>query len=393
MTTITETGRAHLRWALTDGVGPLIFSRLLVQFGTAEAALGATAAEMQVVKGISRDGAERILRTATQIRIENELDACAAKGVRIVARADPDYPAGLREVPDPPIALWVKGELRETDAIAIAVVGTRRCSIYGSEQARRFGELLAGAGFTVISGLARGIDAFAHHGAVDAGGRSIAVMGNGLNEIYPPENTALAEKLIEHGALLSELPMATVVRKGNFLPRNRIIAGMSLGTIVVEAPARSGALATARLAMEYNREVFAVPGRLQEATAIGTNKLIQDGAKLITSLEDILVEFPDVAARLVGQGTLSFDAANSTAANGPGGGSSSVAGDSRPVGPLSPAESAVLEALSYDPMLQEFALQLVPIPPGEALAAVTSLELKGLVRRLPGQQIVRVGRA
>ncbi|GMU84386.1 MAG: DNA processing protein DprA [Planctomycetota bacterium] len=393
MTTITETGRAHLRWALTDGVGPLIFSRLLVQFGTAEAALGATAAEMQVVKGISRDGAERILRTATQIRIENELDACAAKGVRIVARADPDYPAGLREVPDPPIALWVKGELRETDAIAIAVVGTRRCSIYGSEQARRFGELLAGAGFTVISGLARGIDAFAHHGAVDAGGRSIAVMGNGLNEIYPPENTALAEKLIEHGALLSELPMATVVRRGNFLPRNRIIAGMSLGTIVVEAPARSGALATARLAMEYNREVFAVPGRLQEATAIGTNKLIQDGAKLIASLEDVLVEFPDVAARLVGQGTLSFDPANSAAAKGRGGGGSSVVGDSRLLGPLSPAESAVLEALSYDPMLQEFALQLVPIPPGEALAAVTSLELKGLVRRLPGQQIVRVGRA
>ncbi|MCC6358268.1 MAG: DNA-protecting protein DprA [Phycisphaerales bacterium] len=393
MTTITETGRAHLRWALTDGVGPLIFSRLLVQFGSAEAALGATAAEMQLVKGISRDGADRILRTATQIRIENELDACAAKGVRIVARADPDYPAGLREVPDPPIALWVKGELRETDAIAIAVVGTRRCSIYGSEQARRFGELLAGAGFTVISGLARGIDAFAHHGAVDAGGRSIAVMGNGLNEIYPPENTALAEKLIEHGALLSELPMATVVRRGNFLPRNRIIAGMSLGTIVVEAPARSGALATARLAMEYNREVFAVPGRLQEATAIGTNKLIQDGAKLVTSLEDILIEFPDVAARLVGQGTLSFAAVSDAAAGAGAGRGSSGGGDSRPTGPLSPAESAVLEALSYDPMLQEFALQLVPIPPGEALAAVTSLELKGLVRRLPGQQIVRVGRA
>lgn len=393
MTTITETGRAHLRWALTDGVGPLIFSRLLVQFGSAEAALGATAAEMQLVKGISRDGAERILRTATQIKIENELDACAARGVRIVARADPGYPAGLREVPDPPIALWVKGELRETDAIAIAVVGTRRCSIYGSEQARRFGELLAGAGFTVISGLARGIDAFAHHGAVDAGGRSIAVMGNGLSEIYPPENTALAEKLIEHGALLSELPMATVVRRGNFLPRNRIIAGMSLGTIVVEAPARSGALATARLAQDYNREVFAVPGRLQEATAIGTNKLIQDGAKLITSLEDILVEFPDVAARLVGQGTLSFGAASDGAAGAGAGGGSSGGGDSRPLGALSPAESAVLEALSYDPMLQEFALQLVPIPPGEALAAVTSLELKGLVRRLPGQQIVRVGRA
>lgn len=393
MTTITETGRVHLRWALTDGVGPLIFSRLLVQFGSAEAALGATAAEMTLVKGISREGAERILRTATQIQIENELDACAAKGVRIICRADPDYPAGLREVPDPPIVLWVKGELRETDAIAIAVVGTRRCSIYGSEQARRFGELLAGAGVTVISGLARGIDAFAHHGAVDAGGRSIAVMGNGLNEIYPPENAALAEKLIEHGALLSELPMATVVRRTNFLPRNRIIAGMSLGTIVVEAPARSGALATARLAMEYNREVFAVPGRLQEATAIGTNKLIQDGAKLITSLEDILVEFPDVAARLVGQGTLSFGPAT-TAADAPAGESAPTDNRGpRSAGPLSPAESAVLEAISYDPMLQEFALQLVPIPPGEALAAVTSLELKGLVRRLPGQQVVRVGRA
>lgn len=402
--TITDAGRVHLRWTLTDGVGPITFARILEHFGSAEGALGATAAELQIVKGISRDGAERILRTATQIDINHEIAACEAGKVRIVCRADPDFPPGLRTIDDPPIALWVKGELRETDAIAIAVVGTRRCTIYGSEQARRFGELLAGAGFTVVSGLARGIDAFAHHGAVDAGGRSIAVLGNGLAEIYPPENKALADKLLEHGVLLSELPMATVVRKGNFLPRNRVIAGMSLGTIIVEAPARSGALATAHMAMEYNREVFAVPGRLQEATAIGTNKLIQDGAKLLTSLEDILNEFPEVAGKLMRRGSHAAGpdngadasrmagAAGDGRANSPESASTPAAGKA-PRGPLSPAESAVLEALSYDPMLQEIALQLVPLPPGDAIAAVTALELKGLVRRLPGQQIMRIGRA
>ena len=204
---ISEAGRTHLAWALTDGVGPILFSRLLIHFGDAQTALGRSATELEKVHGIGRVKADTVARTRDQAGIGEEIEAAAAHGVRIICRADPDYPPGLKEIPDAPIVLYLKGELRDTDAVALAIVGTRRCSIYAGEQARRFGELLAGAGFTVVSGLARGCDAFAHHGAVDSGGRSIAVLGNNLSEIYPPENRALAEKLLGNGALVSELPM------------------------------------------------------------------------------------------------------------------------------------------------------------------------------------------
>lgn len=185
---ISDIGRTHLTWALTDGVGPIVFSRLLTYFGDAETARGVSAGQLEQVHGIGRGKADKISRARDSATIEDEIRAAADEGIRIICRADPEYPPGLKEIPDAPIVLYIKGDYRDTDAIAIGVVGTRRCSIYGSEQARRFGELLAAAGFTVVSGLARGIDAFAHHGAVDSGGRSIAVLGNGLTEIYPPEN-------------------------------------------------------------------------------------------------------------------------------------------------------------------------------------------------------------
>ncbi len=402
--TITEAGRAHLHWALTDGVGPILFGRLVQRFGSAQAALTATAGQLESVHGIGRDGSDRIARARDSVVIDRELDAAAEHGVRIICLADEDYPVGLRQIPDAPIVLFVKGELRRTDAVAIAVVGSRRCSIYGSEQARRFGELLAGAGFTVISGLARGIDAFAQHGALDAGGRSIAVLGNGLVDIYPPENRSLAERLLEHGAWVSELPMASPVRATNFPGRNRIIAGMSLGVIVVEAAARSGALITARLASEYNREVFAVPGRVQDATSFGTNSLIRDGgAKLVTCLEDVLAELGDVGRALRPKAASGDDgrAGGTQLAGGDAtrrprsrASSKSAAVDVADAAPLFAAltelEQKVLSTLSADPILSDVLLARVSAPVGEVLAAVTSLELKGLVRRLPGQQLARV---
>ena len=308
--------------------------------------------------------------------------------MRIICRADPDYPEGLKRIPDGPIVLYVKGELRPTDAIALAIVGSRRCTIYGSEQARRFGELLAGAGFTVVSGLARGIDAFAHHGAVEAGGRSIAVMGRGLTEVYPPENAALASKILENGAWVTELPMQAAVRAENFPSRNRIIAGMTLGTLVVEAAARSGALITARLASEYNREVFAVPGRVQDPMSFGTNALIRDGAaKLVMSLEDILDELGEVGERM--RRVIDTGASRASATNDAA--QSEEPGAARPPGPLSAAESRVYEILGYDPVLQDVVLRAAELPAGEVLAALTALELKGLVRRLPGNLVVRRG--
>jgi len=386
---ISPAARAHLRWALTDGVGPILFARLLERFAGAEQALGAPAAQLALVKGISRDGAERIARLRDAAEVEREAETAAAHGVRIICRADPEYPTSLRQIPDPPIVLYVKGELRPTDAVAIAVVGSRRCSIYGSEQARRFGELLAAAGFTVVSGLARGIDAFAHHGAVDTGGRSIAVFGRGLTTVYPPENRALAERMLENGAWLSELPMQATVRGTNFPSRNRIIAGMTLGTLVVEAAARSGALITARLASEYNREVFAVPGRAQDPTSHGANALIRDGgAKLVTCLEDILVELGETGAKLRPITTPVATAAASDQAAADAGLAAHA-----PAPALSSAEQRVYDAIGAEPLLQELVIAAVHLPVGEVLAALTALELKGLIKRLPGQLVQRTTNA
>jgi DNA processing protein len=383
--TLTQAARTHLRWALIDGIGPITFGRLLLHFGSAEAALGVSAAQLQHVKGIGRESADRIARQRDSADVQTEIDAAVRHGVRIICQSDEGYPEGLKRIPDPPIVLYVKGDLRPVDSVAIAVVGSRRCSIYGSEQARRFGELLSGGGFTVVSGLARGIDAFAHHGALDAGGRSIAVMGQGLREVYPPENRALAERMLASGAWISELPMQVVVRAENFPSRNRIIAGMSLGTLVVEAAARSGALITARLASEYNREVFAVPGRVQDPTAIGVNALIRDGAaKLVTCLEDILCELGELGSMLLKQ--------REQAA---GTGAASAAGpDDRPSpGPLSAAESLIYGLIGYDAILQDAIVRASELPAGEVLAAFTTLQLKGLIKLLPGPLVVRTGTA
>lgn len=397
---ISDIGRHHLAWALADGVGPIIFTRLLRHFGDAEQARGASATELEQVHGVGRAKADQFARARDGAVIDEEIEAAAEHGVRIVCRADAEYPPGLKEIPDAPIVLYLKGEYRDTDAIAIAVVGTRRCSIYGSEQARRFGELLAGAGFTVVSGLARGIDAFAHHGAVDAGGRSLAVFGNGLTEIYPPENRALAEKLLEHGAWISELPMKATVRRENFPTRNRIIAGMTLGTLVVEAPLRSGALITARLASDYNREVFAVPGHLQEPTSAGTNAFIRDGtAKLVTGLEDILDELGTVGQKM----RPPDDSASDPAGHVVGGASPADPNAKRqraptsntriPPASLSPAEKRVYDVIPFDPILQDVVIRAAELPPGEVLAALTTLELKGLIQRLPGNLVTRRGKA
>ncbi len=406
---ITDRGRTYLRWALIDGVGPLTFSRLLAQLGDPEQALGAPAGTLQSVKGIGPEKAGAIARARDGVEADREIDAAAEHGVRIICRVDPDYPEGLKRIPDAPIVLYTKGELRPTDAVALAIVGSRHCTIYGSEQARRFGELLAGAGFTVVSGLARGIDAFAHHGAVDSGGRSIAVMGRGLTEVYPPENLALAEKLLGNGAWVTELPMQAAVRAENFPGRNRIIAGMTLGTLVVEEAQRSGALITARLSMEYYREVFAVPGRVQDPMSQGTNALIRDGgAKLVTCLEDILDELGEVGQKMrpaatterrCDDATVEGVAADRSLADAATGapadrGMPDSANAAPPPGNaprLSAAESRVYGVIGYEPVLQDFVLRAAELPPGEVLAAITSLELKGLIKRLPGNLVVRRG--
>ena len=373
-----EVLRAHVRWNLTRGVGATRFARIREHFGDAVQALGATASELHAVPGISTKQADAIARARDVASIDEELDRASALGVTIVPQGAATFPPGLREMPDPPILLYVGGTLRAEDVIAVAVVGSRRPTVYGGEQARRFAELLGEGGITVVSGLARGVDAFAHHGALGVGGRTLAVLGSGMAEIYPPENAALAARIRENGALLSELPLTTPVRAGNFPARNRIIAGLSLGTLVIEAAQRSGALITARLANEYNREVFAVPGPVDGPLSQGPNGLIRDqAAKLVTGLPDILAELGDLGRLLLAPA-----------------GTQNTAAAEAPAAPpdLPPDLARVLAAIPATPIAQERLVERLGLALGELLACLTTLELRGLIHRRPGPAFVRAVR-
>ncbi len=272
---------AELRLALVDGVGPRFRQLLLERFGTAAAIFSASLHELREVPGIGPKTARNIAAAIDEIDPERLFDECTAAGVEIVLRSTENYPRPLQEITDPPGVLFVRGRFAPQDALAIAVVGSRHASHYGLAQAERLASALARAGLTVVSGLARGIDAAAHRGALAAGGRTIAVLGSGVCNIYPPEHASLAEEVIAAGALVSENAPASEPFSGAFPQRNRLISGMSLGVLVVEASLKSGALITARHAMEQGREVFAVPGRIDSRTSQGCHRLIRDGAKLV----------------------------------------------------------------------------------------------------------------
>lgn len=291
---------AKLRLSMTSGIGPRLTQLLLTRFETVEAIFRASEEELQSVPGIGPKLSDEIIRARTEIDPAAELRLCRERGVAVVARDTPQYPRWLAEIPDPPTIMYVQGTIKPQDAIAVAIVGSRHATSYGIQTAQRLAEGLARAGVTVVSGLARGIDAAAHRGALDAGGRTFAVLGSGLGKIYPPEHKDLALDVVQNGALISESPTLTEPMAGAFPQRNRIIAGLSLGVIVVEAAFRSGALITARHAYEQNRDVFAVPGRIDSNLSHGCHQLLRDGAKLVESIDDILEELgplPEAAQR------------------------------------------------------------------------------------------------
>ena len=376
---LSDVARGYLRLQLTTDVGPIRLRKLIDRLGSVDAVLSASISELQHAEGIGPRIAESIFRSRSDDPVDQEIERAAACGVRIVCSEDADYPRPLLNIPDPPICLYIKGQLIPTDSVAIAIVGTRRCSHYGREQAVRFAEVLAGAGFTIVSGLARGIDGYAHRGALQAGGRTIAVLGNGLGAIYPPEHESLAEQVASAGAIVSEFPIDAQPAPEHFPRRNRIITGLSLGVLVIEAGKKSGALITARLASEYNREVFAVPGRVDrpELTA-GVHRLIRDGgAKLVTCLEDVLDELAEVGEIMRPEN----DETPSSEAIG--------ADSGLPATPaLTHDEKAVLDAITAGTEDEEQITSETNLATSRVASALTSLQLKGLVRRLPGSHFV-----
>ena len=379
--TVSEIGRKFLRMHLASGVGPIRLGKLLDHFGSIDSVLAASAGALQRVDGVGPKVAEGILQSRDDSAVENEIKRAGECGVHILCREDTDYPKPLLHVPDPPICLYVRGELQPTDSIAIAIVGTRRCSHYAREQALRFGELLAGAGFTIVSGFARGVDGYAHQGALRAGGRTIAVLGNGLSHIYPEEHADLAEKVIKSGALVSELPIDVAPDSKNFPGRNRIIAALSLGVLVIEAGHGSGALITAECATDYNREVFALPGAVDrpELTA-GSNRLIQRSeAKLVTCLEDILDELQGLG-ELMGQGAPREDDRGIVR---------EADADGLLIRGLSPLQRSVYDAVASGTEGVDAVCEASGANAASVVTALTSLQIRGLIKQLPGNRFVR----
>jgi len=363
-----------------DGVGPTTFAKLLNHFPTVDYALGASVAELNKIDGIGFKTAKRIASTRSKFNVADELELARKLGVYIINLHDLRYPPPLKEIYDPPPVLYVKGTLTRNDNLAVAIVGSRRCSHYGQEQASRLSHFLASAGFTICSGMARGIDTAAHQGALSASGRTIAIQGCGLANIFPPENKQLFELISQSGACVSEQPLTAEPLAGNFPPRNRIIAGLSLGTLVIEAGYNSGALITARAAMESNREVMAVPGKIDSPLSKGPNRLIKDGAKLIDSVEDVMEALGYIGRQLEAHVTnAAVKAAEKMEA---------PLFDAHQLN-LSDDETCIYSFLSKEPTHIEQIIAETDVEPGKTSASLISLRLKGLIKQLPGNLYIK----
>jgi DNA processing protein len=364
-----------LKLLRADGVGPVTFAKMIKHFGSAERVLGASVSELANIDGVGFKTAERIASSREKFDARAELELARKLGVWLVNLADERYPPVLKRIYDPPPVLYVKGSLGRQDSLAMSIVGSRHCSLYGQEQASRFAHFLGSAGFTICSGMARGIDTAAHQGALSAGGRTIAVQGCGLSLVFPPENKKLFEMIAESGACLSELPLQTEPLATNFPPRNRIIAGLSLGTIVVEAAQRSGALITAKAALDYDREVMAVPGKIDSPLSKGAHQLIKQGATLIESVEDImeaLGQFGEQLQKHVGNAAAKASAKAEK---------SLFDLDQLK---LSDAEKKIYNYLTKEPSHIEQIIAETNLTPGIVNATLISLRLKGLIKQLPG---------
>jgi len=367
---------------MTLGIGPRAAAKLLERFGSAEAVYGATRAELEQLR-LLPEAVDSIIARELQDKAEAEIENVKKLGADLLILDDGVYPSLLREIYDPPITLYVKGAWDQClDQPCVAIVGSRRCSTYGQNAALMLARDLAQRGVTVVSGFARGIDAAAHRGALEGGGRTVAVLGTGIDQFYPRDHKKLADEILERGgAVVTQFPLSTPPVSENFPYRNRIISGLSLGVVVVEAAENSGSLITARLAIEQNREVFAVPGNITSRNSFGTNYLIKGaGAKLVQQWQDIAAELPpQIAAKLLpppfGEKKNEKSLAHQLA----------LVPDN-----LSGAEHAVFKLLSADnPAHIDALLDTTKLSISDLTAALLALEMRELVRALPGRCFVR----
>ncbi|MDP1562810.1 MAG: DNA-processing protein DprA [Pirellulaceae bacterium] len=406
---MNETRRAALRLNMVSGVGPRIFCRLFETFGSAENVFGASAADLQAVQGVGASLARAILSAPQQIEVDQEIEDCARSEIRLMLFGDEDYPVELSQIHDPPTVLYCKGSLLPQDRLAIAMVGSRHVTDYGVKVANQFGRGLAQAGFCVVSGLARGADAASHRAALGGGGRTIAVLGSGLLNIYPPEHAELAREIASHGAVLSEVPLHRPPHAGAFPQRNRIVSGLSLGVLVIEAGSRSGALITARHAMEQNREVFAIPGRIDSRGSHGCHDLIRDGATLVQDVEDILDALGPLTEPLVLGRSPKAAADSAEPAEGVSGDvfdsnepssqekQSTLISNSSPPSIRQPAElllndqeTMVLQAIGVEPTFIDQIVSATSLPINRVLATLSVLQARRLIRRVGGTQVARI---
>ncbi len=362
---MTET-EAHIALNMVPRLGPVRLRRLREVFDSPQKILTASATELERVPGIGPEAARSIAAWENTVDLPAELRRIADFGARVLIPADAGYPPLLREIHDPPTALYVWGALTERDRHGIGVVGPRKPSHYATECAKKLSYQLAYAGLTIYSGLARGIDTAAHQGALAAKGRTVAVLGSGLNHLYPPQNRELAEKIAHgHGAIVTEFSMDVPPDRQTFPMRNRIVAGCSFGLLVAEAGLTSGALITAGQAADQGRTLYAIPGRIDNPAALGSNRLIQQGAKLVQSAQDIL---DDLGLLFADQPELSEPA---------------------PPPDLSGAETAILAALHDDETHIDAIAARSRLPTQIVSSTLLALEMKRLVKQLPGSRFIK----
>ena len=368
-TELTADTIAAMQLSMVPGVGPRCFQNLIDRFGSPEEAVCGGTSDLMDIPGIGQKLAAQI-RQASSIDVGEEVERCQKHNIRLLPRHDSHYPTRLTEIDDCPVLLYSRGNLIPADSMAIAIVGTRHATSYGKEQARRLAHGLAMAGFTIVSGLARGIDAAAHQGALEANGRTIGVLGSGLLNIYPTEHAELAMDISRSGCVLTESPTKASPKPGSFPRRNRIVTGMSLGVIVVEAGERSGALISAGLAMEQGREVFAVPGRIDNRMSRGCHKLIRDGAKLIESIDDVIEELGPLATPLqIDKETVVHHPAELK---------------------LTEQESKILNSIQSESTSIEDVVVATGLPVHRVLSTISVLEMRRLIRKTSGSSVARI---